>query len=442
MPTPSPSATGWPDSWRSSAAARGRSRGLIELDEALAPDVRGRRERGAATRLRRVRAADPTAAHHHFAGASLGITAEAYRAVGGLEPLRALEDEAFAHRLAAHAVAVIRSPDVRVRTSARRDGRAVRGLAVDLDVAQWLERRRYPRGAFGVQALTVAKRATRVSVIVPAKDVATTIGGVIEQTVDPARHAGLVDECVVVDAGSSDGTAQTALAAGARVIQQDEVLTAYGPAQGKGDAMWRALSATDGDIVCFLDADTADPHPEHLLGLLGPLFTDPEVMFVKGTFERPLRTAGGELAHEGGRVTELMARPLLNLHFPRLAGFSQPLAGELAARRELLEAIPFPVGLRRRDRDADRHAASPRSTGDGAGRPRRAAQPSPAAARAGRDVVRGPRRGTTSDRRRRHRRGRSLSAAVGRRRDRARPGRRAPSVGHALRGRTGAIGGR
>ena len=104
------------------------------------------------------------------------------------------------------------------------------------------------------------------------------------------------------------------------------------------------MSATDGDIVCFLDADTADPHPEHLLGLLGPLLTDPEVMLVKGAFERPLRTAGGELAHEGGRVTELMARPLLNLHFPRLAGFSQPLAGEFAARRELLEAIPFPVG--------------------------------------------------------------------------------------------------
>jgi glucosyl-3-phosphoglycerate synthase len=108
--------------------------------------------------------------------------------------------------------------------------------------------------------------------------------------------------------------------------------------------MWRAVHATEEDIVCFLDGDTVNPHPRHLLGLLGPLLTDPGVQLVKGAFERPLQTGAGELAHEGGRVTELMARPLLNLHEPLLAGFAQPLAGEFAARRSLLEAIAFPVG--------------------------------------------------------------------------------------------------
>ena len=108
--------------------------------------------------------------------------------------------------------------------------------------------------------------------------------------------------------------------------------------------MWRALHATSGEVVCFLDGDTIDPDPRHLQGLLGPLLTDPSVALVKGAFDRPLRVGEAEFAHEGGRVTELMARPLINLHEPRLAGFSQPLAGEFAARRELLEAIPFPAG--------------------------------------------------------------------------------------------------
>ena len=101
--------------------------------------------------------------------------------------------------------------------------------------------------------------------------------------------------------------------------------------------MWRALAATGGDIVCFLDADTGDPDPRHLLGLLGPLLTDPEIALVKGAFARPFNAGGRALPDEGGRVTELMARPLLNLHFPLLAGFAQPLAGEFAARRPLLD---------------------------------------------------------------------------------------------------------
>jgi glucosyl-3-phosphoglycerate synthase len=122
------------------------------------------------------------------------------------------------------------------------------------------------------------------------------------------------------------------------------VLTEFGPALGKGDAMWRAVSATIGDVVCFLDGDTLNPDEDHLVGLLGPLLADPSIQLVKGAFERPLVRAGIELAHEGGRVTELMARPLLNLRQPLLAGFEQPLAGEFAARRDALERARFPVG--------------------------------------------------------------------------------------------------
>jgi hypothetical protein len=260
-----------------------------------------------------------------------------------LEPLRALEDEAFAARLRRHRIPIARPRDVRVTTSARRLARADRGLAVDLAVADWMERRRYDGVADRAELVRLKGSAT-VAAILPAKVVADTVAGVIERTLGPALAAGLVDEVLVIDAGSADGTAAAAEAAGARVVQEDDLLPEHGPALGKGDAMWRGVAATDAELVCFLDTDTADPDPRHVEGLLAPLLRDPTLALVKGTFDRPLRTAGGVAPHEGGRVTELMARPLLNHHVPLLAGFTQPLAGEFAGRRELFEAIPFPVG--------------------------------------------------------------------------------------------------
>jgi glycosyltransferase involved in cell wall biosynthesis len=322
--------------------------GTIELDPdeaaGLPAGARERRERDAARRLHAVRSHDATAEHHHFAGASIGITARAYLDVGGIEPLPALEDAAFATRLLAHGVAIRRPGDVRVRTSARVDGRTGRGLSVDLAVSSWLERRRYRAELFPVDALARIAPRPSVSVIIPAKECAATIAAVVELTAMPLVDAGVVDELVVVDAASIDGTAERAAAAGATVLQQDELLPAHGPALGKGDAMWRALAATTGELVCFLDGDTLDPDPRHLQGLIGPLLTDPSLALVKGAFDRPLRTGAMELPHEGGRVTELMARPLLNLHHPLLAGFTQPLAGEFAATRAVLAGLPFPVG--------------------------------------------------------------------------------------------------
>ena len=320
--------------------------GAIELateETQLPTAVLDRRRQDAETRMAAITAVDADAAHHHFAGASLGVNAEVYRQVGGIEASRALEDEAFAGALARHKIPILRPADVRVRTAVRTDGRAARGLSVDLAVSTWLARRRYTAAEFDLDELRKRDRPS-VTVVIPARECAATVAGVIETTVGPAYDAGLIDQLVVIDAASSDGTAERAAAAGATVMQQDELETELGPARGKGDAMWRALAATDGEIVCFLDADTEDPDPGHLLGLLGPLLTDSEIAMVRGAFARPFNAGGRTFADEGGRVTELMARPLLNLHFPLLAGFSQPLAGEFAGRRQLLERLPFPVG--------------------------------------------------------------------------------------------------
>jgi glucosyl-3-phosphoglycerate synthase len=322
--------------------------GRVELDPAERRDLPDgallRRDRDAAERLKRVRRIDTGAEHHHFAGASLGVTAGTYRSVGGLEPLTALEDAAFAGRLAARGVPVLRAANVVVYTSARRSGRARRGLSVDLEVSTWFERRRYDSTDFPIDRLKRLKRETSIAVVIPTKECAATIAGVLARTVRPPARAGLVDEIVVIDGDSTDGTAEVAEAAGARVVQQDEVLAEAGPALGKGDAMWRSLAVTEAEIVCFLDGDTPDPDSRHLEGLIGPLLLDADLTLVKGAFERPLVRGRVELPHEGGRVTELMARPLLNLYEPRLAGFLQPLAGEFAGRRTLLEEIPFPAG--------------------------------------------------------------------------------------------------
>jgi glucosyl-3-phosphoglycerate synthase len=180
------------------------------------------------------------------------------------------------------------------------------------------------------------KGSTTVSVILPARDEAATVGLLVQALTDAL--AGLVDEIVVVDDGSADATAQVALAAGARVITAQDVRPDIAPA-GKGGAMWRGLAATTGDLVVFLDADVADFAPAWVASLLLPLLEDPDVHLVKAAYERPLEVDGVVHPGSGGRVTRLLATPLLSLVAPDLTVFAQPLAGETAARRGLLSRV-------------------------------------------------------------------------------------------------------
>jgi glucosyl-3-phosphoglycerate synthase len=149
---------------------------------------------------------------------------------------------------------------------------------------------------------------------------------------------------LVVDGGSRDATAERAAGAGAEVYAEDDLLPEFGPALGKGDAMWRALAVLRGDIVCYVDGDTEGFGRHFATGIAGPVACEPGVQFVKGSFRRPFRVGEVALAEGGGRVTELTARPLLRLFYPELAEVRQPLAGEIAARRDLLMRLPFATG--------------------------------------------------------------------------------------------------
>lgn len=182
----------------------------------------------------------------------------------------------------------------------------------------------------------------KVSVVIPTRDTAGTIAGTVAE-LKVLADTGLVGQILVVDADSPDGTASLAREAGAEVVSENDLLPGFGPCRGKGDAMWRALAAVTGEIVVYIDGDIADFGRHYVTGLVGPL-TDPEKQFVKGRYERPFRYGESEEPAGGGRVTELAARPLLGRLAPELLGFDQPLAGEIAVRRELLEGIPFSCG--------------------------------------------------------------------------------------------------
>lgn len=224
----------------------------------------------------------------------------------------------------------------------------------------WLSTNTYHHTDFSIPQLAelVNKSHLKVTVIMPARQVATTIGRILDDTVKPLVDAGVVTSVIAIDAASTDNTGAVAAAHGATVLQRAEIVPEVGPSLGKGDALWRALLATatscitglgtenDKEIIAFLDGDTGDPSPAHLIGIIGPLILNEKLQMVRGCFDRPFKCpkTGDVRAHDGGRVTELVARPLLNTHFPELAGFRQPLAGEFAARRGLLEQLKFPVG--------------------------------------------------------------------------------------------------
>ena len=176
----------------------------------------------------------------------------------------------------------------------------------------------------------------RVSVCLPARDEAATIAAIVREAVGLA----VVDEVVVLDDGSTDDTAAVASEAGARVVSEASVLPEAGGGSGKGNAMWKSLFACDGDVICWVDADLRNFRGEYVERLCAPLLADADTMFVKAYYTRSFEGA----PTGGGRVTELVARPLLSLLFPKLADIVQPLGGEYAARRSALEVLPFVEG--------------------------------------------------------------------------------------------------
>jgi glycosyltransferase involved in cell wall biosynthesis len=214
--------------------------------------------------------------------------------------------------------------------------------------SDWFERQTFDHRRFAdLLALLEAKESQDLSVsaCIPALNEAATIGPIIETIRDELMdRCALVDELVVMDSRSTDATARIAEDAGAMVVQDDEVVPSLEPAAGKGEAMWKSLFVLKGDLIVWLDADIENFHPRFVYGTLGPLLTDPTISYAKAFYDRPLRIGDQIRPSEGGRVTEIMARPLLNMFWPELAGVIQPLSGEYAGRRGLLEQLPFFTG--------------------------------------------------------------------------------------------------
>jgi glucosyl-3-phosphoglycerate synthase len=213
---------------------------------------------------------------------------------------------------------------------------------LSLDRHAWARARSFHHSDYP-PARIVAERELSVSVCLPARDCSQTVGEIVG-TLAELRRMGAIDEIVVIDAGSSDGTAGVAERAGALVYQEQELLPAHGPVLGKGDAMWRSLSVLGGELICFMDADTEGFSAHFATGLLGPLVCEQGISFVKAHYRRPMSGQEEAAGEGGGRVNHLTARPALALFYPELAEVRQPLAGEVAATRELLERLPFATG--------------------------------------------------------------------------------------------------
>jgi glucosyl-3-phosphoglycerate synthase len=211
----------------------------------------------------------------------------------------------------------------------------------------WFSRRTSRWQDWPLDQLLAAKQqhGVTISVVIPARNeqrtVASVVGSIARSLV---RGVPLVDELVVMDSDSTDATADAAVAAGAAVYRTADVRPADGSFRGKGEALWKSLHVTKGDVLVFVDADLTSWGPHFVTGLVGPLLSVPQIQLVKGFYTRVWTESDGSTSTEGGRVTELVARPLISLWWPELTGVVQPLAGEWAARRSLMESLPIPVG--------------------------------------------------------------------------------------------------
>ena len=236
----------------------------------------------------------------------------------------------------------------RAESLAAADRAVEESRAVPARVERWFAESNFHHGEYrNLRRLVELKEQQEltVSLILPTLNEEATIGEIVARArrvlVDGVP---LVDELLVIDSASTDRTREIAEAEGARVVQHPDVLPRYGSYRGKGEALWKSLYETSGDLIAWCDTDVRNWHPRMAFGTIGPLLAEPRIQYVKGYYQRPIVEDGILKEGGGGRVTELVARPLINLFFPDLSGFIQPLSGEYAGRRTLLESIPFFTG--------------------------------------------------------------------------------------------------
>jgi nucleotide-binding universal stress UspA family protein len=236
----------------------------------------------------------------------------------------------------------------RAESLAAADRAAEEARAVPARVERWFGESNFHHAEFADLRRLVQlkeKQALTISLILPTLDEEETIGPIVRRAIrEMMGRVPLLDEIVVVDSSSSDRTREIAEAEGARVVQHPDVLSRYGSFKGKGEALWKSLHESSGDIIAWADTDVRHWHPRMVYGTIGPLLHEPRLQYVKGYYQRPIVEGGVLKEGGGGRVTELVARPLINLFFPELSGLIQPLSGEYAGRRALLETIPFFTG--------------------------------------------------------------------------------------------------
>lgn len=215
-----------------------------------------------------------------------------------------------------------------------------------MKVDEWFEKNRYKCDSFkDVKNLVKLKREQKVtiSVVIPTLNEEKTIGKVIRE-IKILENKKLVDEIIVVDSGSTDNTKEVVKEANADFYYSKDILKRHKEIKGKGENLWKSLYVAKGDIICWIDADIKNIHPRFVYGLVGPLLTNKKIMFTKAFYQRPIKVGSEMSSLGGGRVTELLIRPLFNMYFPILSGYIQPLSGEYAGKRYLLERIPFFTG--------------------------------------------------------------------------------------------------
>lgn len=217
-----------------------------------------------------------------------------------------------------------------------------------MNQAEWLDKYTFSHTHFqDINRLVELKKeqSTTISLGLPTLNVESSLPKILE-TIKTALYEEhpLLDEIAIIDSHSKDRTVEIAKDYGVDVFYDDEIVPSLGTAKGKGEALWKSIGALSGDLIVWIDSDIENIHPRFVYGILGPLLAHPEIGYVKGFYQRPIKSSGQLRETGGGRVTEIFARPMLNMFYPQLAGFVQPLSGEYGGRREILESIPFFTG--------------------------------------------------------------------------------------------------